>query len=125
MDSKNFKTYLQYLIIKGLKAKKRNINVKGKIMISEKLFNQLKKEGINGRFRTNENLINNLQLELRRYIDYNQYCECKAETFRFRVGRNTSVSSMHPANSSNVTEQVYSSSAFIFAFEFIRHEYTQ
>ncbi len=120
MDKQNFKTHLQYCIIKGLKAKKRNVNVKGQILISEKLFYQLKKKGLTGRFTTNEKLINDLQLELRRYIDHSQYCECKANTFRFRVGRQKSASSMHPAS-----EKIFSSGAFILAFEFIRHEYIQ
>ncbi len=126
MDSKSFKIHLQYLIIKGLKPIKRNINVKGQVSISERLFNQLKKNGVTGRFKTNVKLIGDLNLNLRRYSDQNQYCQCKPDTFRIRVGRQTPAISFNPTSSSELQPiHKFPSGAFIFAFEFIRYEYTQ
>ena len=57
MYSQNFKIYLQYLIIKGLKPKKRNFNFKGQILITEKMFKELKEKGLTGRFKANEEFL--------------------------------------------------------------------
>ena len=123
MDIKNFKRHLQYHIIKGLKPMKRNIACKGQILICEKLYNKLKKYGLTGRFKTNESFLTYLNLELCRYSDRNQYCQCKPETFRIRVGRQKPVYAFNQAEPNELRK--FQSGAFIFAFEFIRYEYTQ
>ncbi len=121
MDSKSFKSYLQYLIIKGLKPMKRNINVRGQILISESLYKNLKTKGLTGRFKINEEFINNLRLELRRYSDPHQLCRCEPGTFKIRVGRQKPASALNP--SSNQMHKFRG--GFIFAFEFIRYELTK
>ena len=123
MDYKNFKNYFQYLIINGLKTLKRNIKVKGQILISGKLYSKLKKDGLTGRYKTNAEFLTSLNLVLCRCIDSRQYCRCKPDTFRIRVGRQKPAIAFnqHRPNES----RKLNSGAFIFAFEFIRYELTQ
>ncbi len=117
MDYVLFKTHLQYLIIRGLKSKKRNITVKEKFLISSKLYSKLKGMGVTGRFKTNGHLLASLQLELRRYSGCNGYCQCMPETFRLRIGRQATLRS-----SDGKESKKYQSGAYIFSFEFIRYE---
>ena len=124
MDFKNFKKHFQYLIIKGLKPLKRNITSKGQILISKKLFNKLRSDyGLTGRFKINERFHTDLNLELCRYSDRCQYCQCKSDTFRIRVGRQKPAFAFNHVRPNEFRK--FSSGAFIFAFEFIRYEYTQ
>ena len=119
MDFKNFKNHFQYLIIKGLKSKKRNINFKAKILINLQAFNRLRKHGVTGRYKVNETLLKKLDLILIRRSQDSQYCQCKSSTFKVRVGKQSPAVSFNQKDQKN---EKFFSGTYIFSFEFIRYE---
>lgn len=121
MDLSSFKNHFQYLIIKGLQPKKRNTCIKGQIQINKKVFDHLKRNGVTGRYKINEKLLTKLKLQLYHHVDRLQYCLCRPDTIKLRVGKQASVQSFNPLRSEEIQ---FKSRAYIFAFEFIRYEYT-
>lgn len=121
MDYKTFKTHFQYLIIKGLRPKKRKILYQTKFLINQRVYLRLKKDGVSGRFKTNETLLKKLKLHLTSFIDTHQYCTCQPSTFKLRVGKQAPVNSFNQINSQL---NQFNSGTYIFSFQFIRYEQT-
>lgn len=107
-----FQRQLQYLILKGLTPKKRAVNSKGCIVISKKVYDDMRVKGLTGRFKIQPDLLEDLDLVL--YQDQSQHCLTTPQHFKVRVGRQKNIK--------DGRSNKWTNGSFIFSFEFIRFE---
>ncbi len=83
----DFKKLIKYKVMSQLKPQKRNIAPSGHILIKKSLYERFTEYGVTGRYTYNEEVMEYLGLEKKRYTGASQYTFFKKETFQIRVSK--------------------------------------
>ena len=114
----DFKQLLKYKVMSQLKPQRRNIAPSGRILIKKSLYEKLIEYGVTGRYTVNEEVMEYLGLEEKRYTGANQYTFFKNETFQIRVSKEKKVRYLDH----QLAEREIQSGYFIFWYRFIRYQ---
>jgi len=114
----DFKKLLRYKVMSQLKPQRRNIDPSGRILIKKSLFEKFVECGVTGRYTSNEEVMEYLGLEEKRYIKANQYTFFKKETFEVRISKEKKVRFLDH----HLTEREIQSGYYIFWYRFIRYQ---
>jgi hypothetical protein len=112
-----FKKLLKYKVMVQLKPQRRNIAPSGCILIKKSLYEKFIEFGVTGRYTYNEEAMEFLDLEERRYIETNHFTYLRRETFQIRVSKEKTVNYLDH----NLIERKARSGYFVFWYRFIRY----
>jgi hypothetical protein len=114
----DFTRLLKYKVMAQLKPHRRNTAPSGRILIKKSLFEKFCELGVTGRYTSNEEVMEFLGLEERRYTAANKYTFLKKETFQIRISKEKKVRYLDH----NLVESEIQSGYFVFWYRFIRYQ---
>ncbi len=114
----DFKNNLKYQVMTKLKPQRRNIAPSGRMLIKKSLYKKFIELGVTGRYKSNEEVMEYLSLEERRYTSANLYTFFKKETFQIRVFKEQKVRYLDQ----NLEKREIRSGYCIFWYRFIRYQ---